>query len=131
MCRAPCSASQLLSTTGAIVAMSNPAPAGGGAFCSMIGTNAAGTSVIDTGAALAKVSRCDSCHDAVRVLIGPPYQAIALRYVYGIGGQTDVPFDRLIKIDAQTGGRVSRLPPRRWRSRTQPSTPPRSRAPAW
>jgi cytochrome c len=34
----------------------------------------------DAGAALAKASRCDSCHDAVRVLIGPPYQAIALRY---------------------------------------------------
>lgn len=32
------------------------------------------------GAALAKASRCDSCHDAVRVLIGPPYQAIAARY---------------------------------------------------
>jgi cytochrome c len=34
----------------------------------------------DGGAALAKASRCDSCHDAVRVLIGPPYQAIAARY---------------------------------------------------
>jgi cytochrome c551/c552 len=34
----------------------------------------------DAGAALAKASRCHSCHDAVRVLIGPPYQAIALRY---------------------------------------------------
>lgn len=34
----------------------------------------------DSGAALARASRCDSCHDAVRVLIGPPYQAIAARY---------------------------------------------------
>ena len=32
------------------------------------------------GAALAKSSRCYACHDATRVLIGPPYQAIALRY---------------------------------------------------
>lgn len=34
----------------------------------------------DAGAALAKASRCYSCHDATRVLIGPPYQAIAQRY---------------------------------------------------
>jgi cytochrome c len=32
------------------------------------------------GAALARSARCYACHDAVRVLIGPPYQAIALRY---------------------------------------------------
>ena len=34
----------------------------------------------DAGAALAKASRCYSCHDASNVLIGPPYQAIAARY---------------------------------------------------
>lgn len=34
----------------------------------------------DTGAALAKASRCYSCHDTSNVLIGPPYQAIAIRY---------------------------------------------------
>ena len=34
----------------------------------------------DAGAALAKSSRCYSCHDAANVLIGPPYQAIAARY---------------------------------------------------
>jgi cytochrome c len=34
----------------------------------------------DAGAALAKASRCYSCHDAANVLIGPPYQAIAARY---------------------------------------------------
>lgn len=34
----------------------------------------------DPRAALAKVSRCYSCHDATNVLIGPPYQAIAIRY---------------------------------------------------
>lgn len=37
-------------------------------------------SVSDPGAALAKTSRCYACHDATRVLIGPPYQAIAQRY---------------------------------------------------
>ena len=34
----------------------------------------------DAGAALAKASRCYSCHDTANVLIGPPYQAIAIRY---------------------------------------------------
>jgi len=34
----------------------------------------------DAGAALAKASRCYSCHDASNMLIGPPYQAIAIRY---------------------------------------------------
>jgi cytochrome c551/c552 len=34
----------------------------------------------DAGAALVKASRCYSCHSATAVLIGPPYQAIALRY---------------------------------------------------
>ena len=34
----------------------------------------------DAGAALAKASRCYSCHEAANVLIGPPYQAIAIRY---------------------------------------------------
>jgi cytochrome c551/c552 len=34
----------------------------------------------DAGAALAKASRCYSCHDTSNVLIGPPYQAIAIRY---------------------------------------------------
>jgi cytochrome c551/c552 len=34
----------------------------------------------DAGAALARASRCYSCHSATAVLIGPPYQAIALRY---------------------------------------------------
>jgi cytochrome c551/c552 len=34
----------------------------------------------DPRAALAKASRCYSCHDATTVLIGPPYQAIAIRY---------------------------------------------------
>jgi cytochrome c len=32
------------------------------------------------GAALAKASRCQSCHHATDVLIGPPWQAIAIRY---------------------------------------------------
>jgi cytochrome c len=32
------------------------------------------------GAALAKASRCYSCHDATAQLIGPPYLAIASRY---------------------------------------------------
>lgn len=34
----------------------------------------------DAGAELAKASRCYSCHDVTKVLIGPPYQAIAIRY---------------------------------------------------
>lgn len=33
-----------------------------------------------TGAALAKASRCYSCHSATEQLIGPPYLAIASRY---------------------------------------------------
>ena len=32
------------------------------------------------GAALAKASRCYSCHSATEQLIGPPYAAIASRY---------------------------------------------------
>ena len=32
------------------------------------------------GAALAKANRCQSCHHATDVLIGPPWQAIAIRY---------------------------------------------------
>jgi cytochrome c551/c552 len=43
-------------------------------------TFATTTSAQDAGAALAKSSRCYGCHDATRALIGPPYQAIALRY---------------------------------------------------
>ncbi|MEY4763318.1 MAG: hypothetical protein RLZZ200_3175 [Pseudomonadota bacterium] len=35
---------------------------------------------VDAGAALAKASRCYSCHDTANMLIGPPYQAIAARY---------------------------------------------------
>ena len=34
----------------------------------------------DAGAALAKASRCYSCHNATEQLIGPPYVAIASRY---------------------------------------------------
>jgi cytochrome c551/c552 len=34
----------------------------------------------DAGAALARASRCYSCHETSNVLIGPPYQAIAIRY---------------------------------------------------
>jgi cytochrome c len=32
------------------------------------------------GAALAKTSRCYACHTLTEPLIGPPYQAIAIRY---------------------------------------------------
>ena len=49
-------------------------------LCALAQSLGAGEPVAANGAALAKASRCYSCHHATDVLIGPPYQAIAARY---------------------------------------------------
>jgi len=50
------------------------------AFALILTAASMAASAQDAGAALAKAHRCYSCHDAVKALIGPPYQAIAARH---------------------------------------------------
>ncbi|HTQ98654.1 MAG TPA: hypothetical protein VMH83_01630 [Candidatus Acidoferrum sp.] len=62
------------------------------------------------GATLTKTMRCYSCHDLVKPLIGPPYQAIAVRHAADKELMVDVLARKIVKGGGGNWGVVPMVP---------------------